>query len=278
MMLNPANGAEIRRFAARVLRRNRVQATLTVLLITGIGLLLQACLTLIGVTGAPDEPPMVTLLSNVVTLLVSAPLQYGMYELFTCMVRGQRGSIRDIFLWFAEGGKLKTSLLGSLWFGLLAFVQLLIFLLPAGILCGLIFGAYASDGAIVLLFLVLLGAALLASAQILLYMPGSFMLAEEPARPVTQCFTAARQGMKPYKWKFFRFYLVYAVQLLAVLLPAFLLLSFLPLDAAQLYLLFSLLASLASLWIMPRMYIGSICYYRAVFALDAAEEDEPFAM
>ncbi len=281
MKLNPQDNAGIRRYASSVIRKNRPQVMLAALIVIGVNLLLQLCLTLIGVTGTPGEPPAVTLLSNVVTLLVSAPLQYGMYELFIRLVRGEGGSAGDIFLWFSEGRRLKASLLGSLWFTLLAFCWLMLCMLPALIVLTLLPSGttlMTYYGGLLLIYLVVLAAALVGLAQILPYMPGAFILAEDPSLPVVQSFSSACQNMKPFKRPFFRFYMVYVLQLVAVLVAITLFLAYAPLDAGLLSLLSLFLTSLASLWILPRMYMGGVCYYHAVFGLEVAAEDDSFTM
>lgn len=279
MKLNPQDNAGIRRFASSVIRQNRAQVMLAALLVIGVNLLLQVCLTLIGVTGTPGEPPAVTLLSNVVTLLVSAPLQYGMYELFIRLVRGEGGSVGDIFPWFSEGRRLKASLLGSLWFTVLAFCWLMLCMLPAFVLLVLLLGSSPlTYSSLLLIYLVVLATLLVGLAQILPYMPGAFMLAEDPSLPIVQSFSSACQNMKPFKRQFFRFYIVYVLQLIAIVIPIVLLLSYAPLDAGALALLELLLTSLASLWILPRMYMGSICYYHAVFGLEVAGADDSFTI
>lgn len=278
MKLNPQDNAGIRRYVSSVIRRYRSQVMLAALIVVGVDLLLQVCLTLIGVTGTPGEPPAVTLLSNVVTLLVSAPLQYGMYELLIRLTHGQDASVSDIFPWFADGRRLKASLLGSLWFVLLALCWLMLCMLPALALFTLVFRGTLTYGSLLLFYLVILAAALVALAQILPYMPGAFMLAEDPSLPVVQSFSSACQSMKPYKRQFFLFYMVYVLQLIAAAVLITLFLSYAPLSAGLRSLLSLVLTSLASLWILPRMYMGGICYYHAVFGLEVAAVDDSFTI
>ena len=271
MKLNANDSAGIRLYAASVVRQNSSRVLLAALLVVVVDFVVQLCLTLMGVTGSIDEPPLVTLLSNLVVLLVSAPLSYGLYELFQRMARRQPGSVKDMLLWFADGMKLKASVLGQLWLTLLTFCWLLLYVLPATFIGSM-------TGSVLLLSIIIFAAMLLGAAEVLLYTPGAYMLAEEPSRSVTECFSAARQGMKPYKWKFFGFYCLYILQLLAVVIPFALVIVFVPMSALMVSLVTLAGSSAAYLLIVPRMHMGCICYYHAVFGLEVAGPDAPFTM
>ncbi|HIU43092.1 MAG TPA: hypothetical protein IAB67_02210, partial [Candidatus Ventrousia excrementavium] len=193
------------------------------------------------------------------------------YELFQRMARRQPGSVKDMLLWFADGMKLKASVLGQLWLTLLTFCWLLLYVLPATFIGSM-------TGSVLLLSIIIFAAMLLGAAEVLLYTPGAYMLAEEPSRSVTECFSAARQGMKPYKWKFFGFYCLYILQLLAVVIPFALVIVFVPMSAMMVSLVTLAGSSAAYLLIVPRMHMGCICYYHAVFGLEVAGPDDPFTM
>ncbi len=259
MKLNANDSAGIRRYAASVVRQNSSRVLLAALLVVVVDFVVQLCLTLMGVTGSIDEPPLVTLLANLV------------YELFQRMARRQPGSVKDMLLWFADGMKLKASVLGQLWLTLLTFCWLLLYVLPATFIGSM-------TGSVLLLSIIIFAAMLLGAAEVLLYTPGAYMLAEEPSRSVTECFSAARQGMKPYKWKFFGFYCLYILQLLAVVIPFALVIVFVPMSAMMVSLVTLAGSSAAYLLIVPRMHMGCICYYHAVFGLEVAGPDDPFTM
>ncbi len=281
MKLPPDSPAEVRRHAGALVRRNRRQVYGAMLVIVAVNTAVQTILTLFGVTGSADEPAAVTLLSNVVTLLVSAPLQYGLYELLMRITGGQAPSVRGIFAWFSEWPRLKAALLGAVWFGLIAFCWLFIYILPASFVLGLLLGnSLLSYGGLVFLYFALFAVMLLAIAHVLPYMPGAFMLAEEPARSVTECFSAAKQGMRPYKWKLFGLVMVYALQMLAIILPFTFAAVYLAESNALLSsLLLTLATAIAMLGVMPRMYMGCLCYYQAVFGVELPEDPaDPFAM
>ena len=281
MMLSPDNPAAVRQHAGVLVRQNRGRVYGAMLVIVAVNTALQTLLALLGVTGSADEPAAVTLLSNIVTLLVSAPLQYGFYALLTDISGGRAGSVRDIFSWFSEWFRLKTALLGTMWFGLIAFCWLFIYILPASFVLGLLLnGLPVSYASFIILYAALLAVTLVALAHVVLYMPGAFMLAEEPARSVTECFSAAKQGMRPYKWKFFGLIMVYALQMFAIVLPfAFASVYLAETSALLSSLLLTLATALAMLGVMPRMYMGCICYYQAVFGIEPPEDPvDPFAM
>ena len=271
MKLNANDSAGIRRYAASVVRQNSSRVLLAALLVVVVDFVVQLCLALMGVTGSIDEPPLVTLLSNLVVLLVSAPLSYGLYELFQRMACGQPGSVKDLLLWFADSMKLKASVLGQLWFTLLTFCWLLLYALPATFIGSM-------SGSVFFLFLIIFAAMLLGAAEVLLYTPGAYMLAEEPSRFITECFSDARQGMKPYKWQFLGFNCLYVLQLLAIVIPFALIIVFVPMSATAVSLVTLAGSSAAYLLVVPRMHMGCICYYRAVFGLDVAGPDDPFTM
>lgn len=271
MNLNPLNGAEIRRQAASIVRENRGKMTLAIALAVGINLLLQACLMLMGVTGGEDEPALVTLLSNFVTLLVSAPLQYGVFEMFIRISRGQPGRIRDIGAWFSDGEHLRTSLLGSLWFNLLTTLWLLLYTVPFAMVYGLLLLRMPQ-----LIFAqtwLVLALVLLLMTEVILYLPGMFMLAEQPSRPIISTFSESRRGMKPFRWKFFGVYIVYALQVVACVVPLTLAVVYLGGEALRdaYFTVLLVTASLAMLWVAPRLYTGGILYWRAVFEQDAQD-------
>ena len=281
MKLSPDNPSAVRQYAGTLVRQNRGRVYGAMLVIVAVNTALQVLLALCGVTGSPDEPAAVTLLSNIVTLLVSAPLQYGFYELLIRITGRRPGSIRDIFAWFSEWFRLKTSLLGTIWFGLIAFCWLLVYILPASFILGLLMGGLSiSYSSIILIYFAIIAVMLVALAHIMLYMPGAFMLAEEPARSVLECFSAAKQGMRPYKWKFFGLIMVYVLQIFAIALPFAFALVYLAAENALLYtLLLTLGSEVIMLAVMPRMYMGSICYYQAVLGIELPEEPaDPFAM
>lgn len=272
MKLNVFDSAGIRRYAASVVRRNRTKALLAVLLATGIDLAVQIVLGLMGVTDSADQSPVVSLLANLVILLVSAPLTYGLYELFLRMVHGQNGSVSDIFQWYADGTKLKASVWGQLWFTLLGFCWLMLYVFPAAMVGGFFF---SYTGGFLLMYLIILVAMIFGVAEFIMYIPGAFMLAEDPERSVTECFSAARQAMKPYRWQFFGFYMLYILQVIAIIIPFIVVMVLVPMSALLSSLLSLIAAAVACLVVMPRLHMGCICYYHAVFDLEVAHPDEP---
>ena len=84
--------------------------------------------------------------------------------------------------------------------------------------------------------------------------------------------------MKPYKWQFLGFNCLYVLQLLAIVIPFALIIVFVPMSATAVSLVTLAGSSAAYLLVVPRMHMGCICYYRAVFGLDVAGPDDPFTM
>lgn len=140
----------------------------------------------------------VSFLVSLIVLLVNAPLSYGLISLLVKLTGDKSARWSDMFLWLGELRRIKASVCGQIWYGLISGLWVSLYSIPGFILMSFGIGSR-------FIVLTLAGAAvsfagmLLAFVKVLSHMPGMYILADNPKTSVLMAFSSAGLIMKPHK-------------------------------------------------------------------------------
>lgn len=137
----------------------------------------------------------ISFLVSLIILLINAPLSFGLMSLLVKFTRDAEARWSDIFLWLGELRRIKASVVGQVWYGMLC--GMWVFLYSMAGFCLFAFGLGGQSVIIMLLGAVLSFAGiLLAVLKCLCHMPGMYILADNPKAPIIMSFNLAGLVMK----------------------------------------------------------------------------------
>ena len=198
---------QVKAFAGEAYRNNKKTLWLAAFAQLGIIFITEIALDFLNnmAVGRPNES-LIQILTLLISVLVTAPLTFGMYELLIRLLRKEEVKARDVFSWFESGKGLGTSIIAMVWYLCLSFFWFVVYLVP-GLLVAIWLNNDIGTFAIIVLMVFYI-------AKIITYIPGFFLIAEAK-NPVYQSFQIAKYIMTPYKWNFMLFALSFILVLSA---------------------------------------------------------------
>lgn len=261
---------------AELYRRNRGKVTAAMLIVFGVTALLNLAFYAMGVLDIPDltatsasvstQPPAVSFLSGLASLLVSAPLTLGMFALLSRMARGEEVRLSSMFDWVSDLRLLLRAVVAEMWLSLLYAGWAMLCMLP-GVAAAYILSGFSASFALYAGYALLLLGLVYALGRVLSLMPALFHLSERRDCGVFAAFDRARTVLSKLRWRYMRFVLRYLLVLIGGVLASALLLSALMLSVPALtgellFFIEYLLVLVVLALLLPRMALGMIVYWQ----------------